>query len=420
MNRLKRIGGSIVLAAALVVSSIGVSPAETPALAAETTMTPEEFGTAMKAVGAKISEIAKSQTLKTTVSGSSAGINFEMTMDVDATSKVGHSTMPSFVELFDEESAKEIFLGTKKLSSVDLYMDLDKNLLYVRPEGSQMNLVSAFPGASYLQGFGVGESEGNMFTSMITPEVLKLFEGHVTITANETVWNGVPSKKLSLKINYAKGEIAALISEMMKAMPEGMSSMFGGNMGGSTGGFDFNSMIKDMACSGSVDFIVAAADYTPLEMDFGMKMEGMKFGGMEIPMDMNAVITFAVSSEKLAIPADRITDLVLSPGAMAEKGGVSFVSSMDDKGGAFFMLFEVTNAKAKKITIPASLTECGVTTKIDALAPGAFEKAKNLKTIIVKSPALKKMLKKIVKDKKLCKKYGLKYNKKKSKQVKIK
>ena len=420
MNRFKKIGGSILLAASLVIGSIGVSPAEKPALAAETAMTAEQFGEAMKGVGAKIAELAKTKTIKTVVSGSSAGINFDLTMDVDATSKVGHSIMPSFAELFDEDSAKEIFMGTKQLSKVDMYMDLDKNVMYIRPEGSQMNIIGAFPGASYLQGFGVGESEGNMFTSMFTPEVLKQFEGHIIITATDESINGVAMKKLSMKVNYAKGEIAAMIDEMMKNMPEGMKDMFGGSGASSSmGGFDFSTMFKDLALSGSVDFIVTA-DYTPVKMKCAMKMEGFKVGDMEIPMDMDAEIAFSVSDEKLAIPADRTTSLVLSPGTLAEKSGVNFMSSMNEDGSSFFMVYGVSNAKAKKITIPASITELGVTAKVDALAPGAFENAKNLKTIVAKSPALKKFLKKIVKDKKLCKKYGLKYNKKKNKQVKIK
>ena len=151
-----------------------------------------------------------------------------------------------------------------------------------------------------------------------------------------------------------------------------------------------------------------------------MDMEGYKVGGMEIPMDMDATIGFEVSDEKLAIPADRTTNLVLSPGTMAEEGGVSFMSSMDEDGSSFYMVYAVTNTKAKKITIPASITGLGVTADVDALAPGAFSAAKNLKTIVAKNANLKKFLKKIVKNKKLCKKYGLKYNKKKNKQVKIK
>ncbi|MBQ4463341.1 MAG: hypothetical protein II915_02890, partial [Eubacterium sp.] len=100
MNRLKRMGGALALTAALVVGSIGVMPAEAPAVAAETAVSLEDFKTAMTAVGEKIKTLAQSGTLKTSISGDVSVMDgmmklpLEIGMDIDATSKVGHGRMP--------------------------------------------------------------------------------------------------------------------------------------------------------------------------------------------------------------------------------------------------------------------------------------------------------------------------------------
>ena len=414
MNRLKRIGGSIVLAAALMASSIGVSPASAPAVAAESAITAEQFGQYMSQVGAKIKEIASTQTLKTCVSGSATIMGgttpFEMDMSVDATSKVGYGKMPNFQALSDQSAMIDAM--TKGIPSVEMYMDLSKDLMYIHPEGTNLNFVNAFPSTSYLQGFGVGQQEGNMFTSMFTPELLKLFEGHLTVTKDDTTLNGVPVTKLSLKINYAKGEIAALVEGMMKNLPAGFKDM-GAMMGGSNmGGFDMGSMMKDMmkdlAVSGTDD-MYALADGTPVKMESSLEVEGIKFGDVDLgKITANINIGFEASAEKLSIPEEFKKNLVITPYYPTQNSGLSLLSQIDTKGHAFFMVVEPLKSNVKKLTIPASVKSLGVTTKVEAIAPDAFKGAKKLKVLIVKNAKLKKMLKKNRK------KFGL------SKKVKIK
>ena len=398
MNRFKRICGSIALTAALAIAGIGAQPAEQPALAAEVTI--DQLGTELAAIGAKISELAKAGTLKTAISGKvnvmGSDIPFSVDMDVDATSKTGHGRMPLIS--MSADAMLGLVTGTE-LTYTDMYMDLDKNLMYIHDEKSGLNLVRDFPGAQYLQGFGAGATEGNMFTSMITPELLALMKDHTTITVDADTFNGVACQKVTLDIKYAKGEVVAFMQQMMTGIPESFKS--------SMSGFDAN-MFKDVAFDDKTVFYVAA-DHTPLKIAESCSLDGLSFGGMPLGViKCDCDVLFSASADPIVIPADRTKNLVVAPGCVKVESGLDLISSIDSKNKAYFFVNSVHNAKATKITIPASIKAYDMTVPVTECAANAFKAAKKLKVLVVKNAKLKKAIKKNPS------KYGLK------KSVKIK
>ncbi|MBQ7200781.1 MAG: hypothetical protein IJS24_05350, partial [Eubacterium sp.] len=159
----------------------------------------------------------------------------------------------------------------------------------------------------------------------------------------------------------------------------------------------------------STDTIYLGADGTPLKMDTEGTVTGLGMGGMSLgTVTYNMGVSFTASTDKLTIPEDRKTGVVLAPNNVASTGGLTFMSGMTEKGKPFFSVTKVENTKAKKLTIPAKVTALGQTVSVTQVSDQAFSKAKKLKTLIVKSASVKKALKKNPS------KYGL------SKKVKIK
>lgn len=404
MNRLKRMGGALALTAALVVGSIGVMPAQAPAVAAETTVSLEDFKTAMTAVGEKIKTLAQSGTLKTSISGDVSVMDgmmklpLEIGMDIDATSKVGHGRMPVL--------NGEAIMGSAvsgKLPYTDMYMDLANNCMYILDETSGTKLINAFPAAQYMQGFGVGPAEGNMFTTMFSSGILDLLKDYMTLTSEDTTLDGVPCKKIVLTTKIEKGTAAKLVEEVMKKLPEALKS----GMPGNAAAMDPKALAE--LAETSTDTIYLGADGTPLKMVAEGTATGLAFNGMSLgTVAFNLNIGFAASTESLSIPEDRKTGVILAPNNVTSTGGLTFMSGMTEKGKPYFSVTKVDNTKAKKLTIPAKVTALGQTVSVTQVSEKAFSKAKKLKTLIVKSASVKKALKKNPS------KYGL------SKKVKIK
>ena len=404
MNRFKKIGGSIVLATALVIGSIGAAPVKTPVKAAETAVTIEELTTELNAIGAKIKSIAETNTLKSSVSGSAAiamaempdtplaTIPLELDMDIDAASKVGHGRMP-----LPTTDMTSIVTGSGQLPYEDMFMDLATSRMYIHDENSGLDLVSEFPAESYLQGFGIGSGDGNMFTSLLSPQILTAMKDFVTITKDTTIVNGTPCAKVTVQIKLPKGVVAKYMDGMMSKIPEAFKSY--------TSMMD-PKMFESVEVDSTFVFYVDA-DHTPLKIDENILLGGLSYSSLNINIKMDLTTNFNASTEKLSIPADRVENAQVAPGYSTKAGGVSVISSIN-KNGSYFMVSGVTNEKAKKITVPGSVKAFDKSYNISAAAKNAFKKAKKLKTLIVKNASLKKALKKNPS------KYGLK------KTVKIK
>ncbi|MBO4396163.1 MAG: hypothetical protein J5819_07445 [Eubacterium sp.] len=405
MNRFKKIAGSVVLAAALTVSSIGIAPAKTPVKAAETAVTIEELTAELNAVGAKIKSIAETSTLKTSSAGTAAimmaempdtpvaTVPLELDMDIDAASKVGHGRMP-----MPSTDVTSMVSGDGQLPYEDLFMDLENSRMYIHDEKSGLDLVSEFPAASYLQGFGIGEGEGNMFTTLLSPQLLTAMKDFVTITKDTTTVNETPCAKVTVKIKLPKGVVSKYMDGMMSKIPDAFKSY--------TSMMD-PKMMENVDVDASFVFYVDA-EHTPLKIDENIALNGLSFNGLGINIKMDLVTSFNASTDKLSIPEDRIANAQVAPGYFTKAGDVSVLSSINDKGVSFFMVTGVNNVKAKKMTIPGSVKAFDKSYNVTQAVKDAFKKAKKLKTLIVKNATLKKELKKNPS------KYGL------SKKVKIK
>lgn len=405
MNRLKKMGGALALTAALVVGSIGVMPAEVPAVAAETAVSLEDFKATITAMGEKIKALAQAGTLKTVISGNASvmdgmmKIPLEIGMDIDATSKVGHGRMP----VMNGEAIMGSALSGN-LPCTDMYMDLANNCMYILDETSGTKLINAFPAAQYMQGFGVGPTDGNMFTAVFSTGILDLLKDHMTLTSEDTALDGVPCKKIVLTTKIEKGTAAKIVEEIMKKLPASLKSS---GMAVNAAAMDPKALAE--LAETSTDTIYLGADGTPLKMDAEGTVTGLGMGGMSMgTVTYTLGVSFSATTDKLTIPEDRKTGVVLAPNNVASTGGLTFMSGMTEKGKPFFSVTKVEKTKAKKLTIPAKVTALGQTVSVTKVSDQAFSKAKKLKTLIVKSASVKKALKKNPS------KYGL------SKKVKIK
>ena len=214
--------------------------------------------------------------------------------------------------------------------------------------------------------------------------MLAAVKDYVTITKDAATLDSVPCAKVNLNIKLPKGEVGKFMTAAMSKIPEsfkaGMSNID-------------TKMFDNMELDSTFTFYVDA-EHTPLRIDEGINISGVSFGGMDLGViKINSNTAFAVSTDKLSIPADRVEKAIVAPGYITAAGSVTVTSNINNKG-SFFIVTEVTKTGAKKITIPASVTAFEKTYKITQAADNAFKKAKKLKTLIVKNAALKKALKK--------------------------
>lgn len=396
MKRFTKTCGSIVLAASLVLSLVGVVPAKAATSDADLT----EFATTFAKVKEATAAIAKDKVTvsksKANVAVSFSGIDVakvpvELTTTVDPTTH--KAKMVGFVEIPDLSSiasfvpdlAKvlekyDLKAGTK---AIEDYGDLEKKCLYRFNSKVDRAEVAALP--STLQG-------GSILDKIDVTKFAKL-------TPYLTLKKSATDMSLNLKadeagIKAAKAEINTILKSVISPDSEYKDLL--------------TKLNKDVDMTGvdlTFKFYVDAATGALAKHDIEGSVNITYNKSFPLAIKFSNSTTSSVSTESVAIPAAFTDGAQLIAGYPVAKGGINFVSTLSGKN----TVFSVSSVKnAKTLTIPASITELGTSYKVTSAAKNAFKKATKLKTLTVKNGSLKKTLKKNPS------KYGL------SKKVKIK
>ena len=125
---------------------------------------------------------------------------------------------------------------------------------------------------------------------------------------------------------------------------------------------------------------------------------GMSFSGIlnvdlgmdPIPIVIEGSTTTEFMTGSVTLPPET-ESAVLAAGLSRKKSGLVF-RSVADGANTTFTVSGITKKKAKKLTIPASLSVCGQSYPIRSASQNVFRQATKLKTLIVGDATLKKAL----------------------------
>ncbi len=400
MNRFKKVCGSLILAASLVV---GLASANTtPAIAAASDSELTELLTLIETAKAATTKVATENTTKSdsdaTISISLGGlpvasVPVKLTTTVDPASKkaavTGTADLPdlSAIALLSPDLGTIINkfnyqAGTKDIKA---YGDLEKKTVYLYNSTVGRNEVADLP---------AGLVGGSILDNIDATAFAKLAP-YLTITKGKT------DATLNLKVDEAGIKDAKKdINTLLKGFASGL------NENPTVRGV-MDKLMQKLAIKG-IDFTVKfAIDPTTgalVKHDINATVD-VSYDGAALTLAIKTATSSTVSTETIEIPEAFSKDAQLVANYPVSQGGITFTSAISGKK----TVFSVTSVKnAKTLTIPATITKLGTKYNVSAAAKNVFKKATKLKTLVIKNGALKKAVKKSPA------KYGL------SKNVKIK
>ncbi len=377
MNRFKKIAGSVILAAALTISSIGAAPVETPAMAAAVTQ--EELMQIIEKVETATKTVASTNTVRTVtdmtleVMGSKQNAKLETATDLNT--GVMKMALPS-VDMSDMSS----MIGGGTIDTADAYIDLKSHIMYEYNKTlGRYELLTA-------------PVESDLTSSLFSKDTLTKYGSLFTFgeMATSTVdGKAIISVPMQLKIDETN--IKSLISSFASKRPvDGLDTIA--------------AFIKGIDIT--ITPFIDAETYLIGQMT-AKGTVNIDFMGTALTINIDMDEKNSVSSDAVTIPSDVTKSAQLKEGYKTEAGGLEMTAVLSGKN-AVLSVSGVKKTSASKLTVPASVNEYGKKYDVSKAENNAFKKAKKLKTLVVKNSALKKALKKNPS------KYGL------SKKVKIK
>ena len=371
MKRFFKTCGSLVLAASLVVSVFGVKTAS----AADKAMTFEEFTSLYTTVKTATNAVASTSPTKTDVTGK---LEIPLLGAVDI----------AVSDILDPVNHTSKMTSTTAGVSKETYIDLTKGCAYSYNTDNARYEVNKGTTSTSTVGF-LDALNFDKIADCLT----------ITVGAGKKIGD-VACQETDVALKLEGEKLAAVMGDLSKAMGGSLPDLGGSS---SLGSIDLKTGLKgiDLKLALFVDesYILRGTD---AEGSITVDLMG---SSLNIPITMSA--TSDVTSESVVIPSEIAKSAQLVVGFVVSKSGAKFKSALSGKN-TIFSVTGVTNTKAKKLTIPATISQFGKSYKVSTAAKNAFSKAKKLKTLVIKNKALKKAVKKNFK------KYGL------TKKVKIK
>ena len=358
MKRIMKTCGALVLAASLM---LGITGGYTPSLAADTTMTLEEFGSLYATVKTATQAIAGTFSTKT-------DMEMELSVPLIGSQK---STLSEILDPVNHASKATRTSGG--IASLETYTDLAKGYSYFYSATNKRYEMSQ------------SSSSVSALSALDALDFTKL--GDVTITKGSGKKIGENDcQDVSVAFKLEGEKLTTVINDIYKAFG---SMLNNATTGSSLGDLDIKSALKgvDLKITIYADdkFILRGTDITgSVSIDL--------FGStLNIPLTVSAVSD--VTTETVTIPADMVKSAQLITGVVVSKSGAKFKSTLSGSK-TVFTVTGVTKTSAKKLTIPASISKLGKKYSVTKAAKNAFKKAKKLKTLVIKNKTLKKAVKK--------------------------
>ncbi len=400
MNRFKKVCGSVILAASLVIGLASANPVPAKAAASDSDLA--ELLTLIETAKAATAKVATENTTKSdselNVSVSLGGlpvasIPVKLTTTVDPVSKcasmIGSAELPdlSAVALLSADlgaALKKLNLqaGTTEIKA---YGDLAKKCVY---------LYNSKAGRSEVADLPAGIAGGTILDNIDATAFAKLAP-YLTITKDKA------NVTLNLKADEAGVKDA---KKDINALLKAFTSSIGDN---ATVKNAMDKVMKKLEIKG-VDFTIKFGVDPTTGVLVSHNIDAtidVSVDGAALALVIKNSTASSVTSDTVAIPEAFSKDAQLIANYPVAQGGLTFTSTLSGKK----TIFTVTGVKnAKTITIPATISKLGAKYNVSAAAKNVFKKATKLKTLVIKNGALKKAVKKSPA------KYGL------SKKVKIK
>ena len=380
MNRIKKVCGSLILAASLVAGLTAAAPASKAAASNDDL---KNLGTLLETVktatNAVVASVPTETTSSTEISIMSFKIPISLKTTVDPTSKTakmeGSAEIPDAVSAISIISPKlgslvdklGIKAGTKKILD---YGDLAKKAVYRHNDNLDRYEVATLPDAL----------AGSSILSSIDATKLEKLAQVLNVS-----FKGTDEVTLNIKAD----------GDALKAIKSDVTSLVTGLLGDS----EYASLLKELsgkdALQGIDINITLKADGTTHVLT-QHDIEGtlnVSVSGTPVAIGVNISGKSATTTQTVTIPEEFTKDAQLIAGFEAKAGGVNFISKLSGKN-TVFSVSGVANTKATSLTIPKSISKFGKSYSVSAAAKNAFKKATKLKTLTIKNATLKKAVKK--------------------------